>query len=129
MLTEADLRNFTGTEGYHRWSGLFRRHVLTDGCKHVAEEAGAYWLFDAIASHHAKAMRHQDQRLHEFQIWFLKVKPNNKARLECWADTGEGEHALIVQNIEYTDFPLPEIKFYVAPLDETNFVIMLGSEY
>ena len=47
---QAELDQFTGTEGYIRWSPLFRRMVLTDGAKFVADNGGAhgaYWLVDA----------------------------------------------------------------------------------
>src|ERR1039458_7739091 len=45
---EQCLRYFTGTEEYHRhW---MRRITFTDGVKFLAEQAGAYWLIDLIAS-------------------------------------------------------------------------------
>ena len=47
---QLDLRQFTGTTQWHRWSKLTEL-VCTDGAKYLADEAGAYWLLDAIASH------------------------------------------------------------------------------
>ena len=47
-LTEADLRNFTGSEHWYRF-GLDPRITCTDGAKYVADEGGAYWLLDEIA--------------------------------------------------------------------------------
>lgn len=47
---EIDLSQFYGTENLYRWNSL-TKSVLTDGCKYLAEVAGAYWLFDAIDSH------------------------------------------------------------------------------
>lgn len=130
-MNAAELSGFTGTEGYHRFSMLFRRHVLTDGAKYLAESCGAFWLMDAIASHHSKAM--QDQRLKHFQIWFLrKNKTNDGVTLTCWADTGSGEKAKITQRIPYSDFfnkfDGDEIQLYVVPQDDF-FVILLPSEY
>jgi hypothetical protein len=84
-------RQFTGTEGYIRWSPLFPRMVLTDGTKFVAENgggAGAYWLMDAIASHQPKALK--DERLREMQFWNLTVTEKdggNTAILTCRADS------------------------------------------
>ena len=129
-VSDSDLRMFTGTEGYHRWSVLFRHHVLTDGAKYLAEKCGAYWLMDAIASHHASAMR--DPRLREMQIWFLrKNKTNDGVNLTCWADTGQGEKHKILQRIPYSDFfnnfDGDEIKLYVEPM-ENLWVVMLPSE-
>jgi hypothetical protein len=46
-LTEADLRQFTGSECWHR-HGLVRDILFTDGAKYLADEAGAYWLLDEI---------------------------------------------------------------------------------
>src|SRR4051812_34097458 len=47
-FTEADLRNFTGSEHWYR-HGLVRTILFTDGAKYVADEGGAYWLLDEIA--------------------------------------------------------------------------------
>jgi hypothetical protein len=44
----SNLDGFTGTEAYHPWSILFRKAVLTDGAKYLADKAGAYWLMDVI---------------------------------------------------------------------------------
>ena len=60
MLDQAVLAGFSGTEEYHRYSPLFRRMLLTDGAKYVADNGGghgAYWLMDAIASHQPKLLR------------------------------------------------------------------------
>ncbi len=38
-LTEADLRQFTGSEHWHR-HGIIKRIVFTDGAKHVADAGG-----------------------------------------------------------------------------------------
>ena len=72
---QSTLDQFIGTEGYTRWSPLFRRMVLTDGAKFVADNGGrngAYWLVDAIASHQPKALK--NEMLREIQFWTLVVK-------------------------------------------------------
>jgi len=122
---QANLNQFTGTEQYHRFSGLFHKHLLTDGAKYLAEKAGAYWLMDAIASHHGSCMKDKSGMLQEMQFWMLTVK-GNKATLICERDT---DNVAITQKIPFTDFPLESIKLYCAPCDDTNFVIMLPSEY
>jgi hypothetical protein len=137
MFTQHQLDHFTGTENYHKWSALFRRHVLTDGAKFVAdhgakdEKGTAYWLFDAIASYHNKVVKHKDQRLQDLQIWILRVTERT-AVLTCWADTGKGERAKIRQEIEFADFPEGEYKFYVQPGyvgGQLVWVIMTPNEY
>lgn len=126
---ESNLRQFTGSDNYIKWSILFRRHYLTDGTNYLAKTAGCYWLMDIIASHHAKAMKYP--RLQQMQIWILKVK-GSEAKIQCWEDTGEGEKPKITQKIPFTDFPLDELKLYVMPQEINgvlSWVIMLPSEY
>lgn len=117
-MNKADLQQFTGTEAYHRWSILFPRFVLTDGAKYVADEAGAYWLMDAIASHI------NAYYTETFALARLVVK-DSKAVLTI-EDGNDG--VLAKQDIEYTDFPLGEVKLYMQPQDDL-WVIMLPSEY
>ena len=47
-LTSDDLRQFTGTETWHRHA-FMRKVLYSDGAKYVAEKGGAYWLLDDIA--------------------------------------------------------------------------------
>lgn len=115
MLKESDLTQFYGTENWYQ-HGLFPRIVYTDGAKYVADQAGAYWLLDAIVS----AQFHSIVRDEEFQNWKLVVK-DERGILTC--DDGDG-NIVYMQDIPYTDFPLPEIKFYFV-----GKTIMLTSEY
>lgn len=109
------LRQFSGTLEYHRWSALFRQ-VLTDGAKYLADSAECYWLMDIIAS----AQFIQNVSREDFQSWTIKVR-NNSAIVTC--DDGNG-NVVYTQEIEYTDFPLPECKLFF-----TDNVILLPSEY
>ena len=47
-LDSFTMSQFTGTGAYYRIS---RRHLLTDGTKHLAEKGACFWMMDAIASH------------------------------------------------------------------------------
>lgn len=69
-------------------------------------------MIDAILSH---------QRQEDFQVWKLKVNKNNGARLSM-EDGNDNE--LVVQIIEFTDFPLSEITMWLV-----NDVLLLPSEY
>lgn len=115
---QKSLNGFTGTEQYFRhWSGL----LYTDGVKFLAETAQAYWLIDAIASWQKKAIK--DKMLRDFQFWSLQTKQGSElkgANLICFRDTDDEAFR---QKIEYTDFPMDEIKLYVE-----NGVLMLPSE-
>jgi hypothetical protein len=124
-----DLSQFTGTTNHYRWSGLFRNCVLTDGTHYLAETAGAYWLMDAIASHQPRLRRHKDSRLRTLQFWTLKVdQQKHSAVLSCRADSAE--KPAVLQRIEYTDFPLPEITIWVAVGQQGEpTVLMVPSEY
>jgi hypothetical protein len=112
----AKLAHFTGTTAYYRISS---RHLLTDGTKYLAEEAQAFWLMDAAASH-----------LDEIGTadWFvaIKLEVKNSAAVMIYEDGNGNEHAS--QQIPYTDFPAPSIQLY-ACWDGEHWVIMLPSEY
>lgn len=118
MLTKTDLNRFTGSE-------IFYRHPLgviyTEGIKYLAQNARAYWLIDIIASYQGNVRITQDPMLQEIQFWKLKVSQNNSAILTCERDTDD---VVITQKIEFTDFPLDEVKIYLS-----NKTLLLPSEY
>jgi hypothetical protein len=116
-LIKSDLSQFSGSENWYR-HGINRKVLFTDGAKYVADEGGAYWLLDeiAIVQPHNKAVAAE-----EFQVWKLTVRPDRTATLTC--DDGNGR-IVFTKEIEFTDFPLDEIKLYF-----TDNVILLPSEY
>ena len=116
MLTQNDLKQFTGTSCYYRhW---LQRFVYTDGVQHVAQAGKAYWLIDAIASHQPEVLK--DPMLKEIQFWKLRVNADQTAQLICERDTDE---VALTQDIPFTDFPLNEVRFYL-----TQGVLLLPSE-
>jgi hypothetical protein len=116
-LSEADLANFTGSENWYR-HGINRAILFTDGAKYVADQAGAYWLLDAIAI----GQRYEKKVAAEgFQVWTLKVREDRTASLTC----GDGNDNIVyTQHIEFTDFPLDEITLWFA-----NNTIYLPTEH
>ena len=113
----AELPNFYGTEAYHQWSMIARNFVLTDGAKYIAEVCGAYWLMDVIASH-VSAYRSEG-----FALVQLTKEGDG-----CTIVISDGnDNTLAEQAIEFTDFPLDELKLYVVHGD--YWIIMLPSEY
>jgi hypothetical protein len=116
-LTEADLRQFTGSETWYRY-GLNRKVLITDGAKYVADHGGAYWLLDEIA-----LIQPFDKRIgaEEFQVWTLTVRPDHTATLVCH---GGNNDEVFSKEIAFTDFPLPKITLYFQ-----NNTIFLPSEY
>lgn len=114
------LAQFCGTTQWYRSPlGL----LYTDGIKYLADEAGAYWLIDAIASYQPKLRRKPG--LAEFQVWILNRNTEDTgpaAVLLCYDDMpGKVQ---IRQEIEYTEFPLDRIKLCVE-----NNVLLLPSEH
>jgi hypothetical protein len=116
------LARFSGSESYHKFSPLSRL-VVTDGVKWLADNAECYWLLNEIASYQHQCSK--DAMLRDFQVWTLTTEQrsemNRRGHLKCERDTGDKKP--IRQEIEYTDFPLDEIKLYVE-----NGVILLPSE-
>lgn len=130
MIDQTHLCGFTGTERWHKWSALFPRVLLTDGAHYIAENAGengAYWLMDAIASYQPDLLRVHSMR--SFQLWKLEVDTaKHTAVLSCQEDSDLTP--LVTQEIEYTDFDLPELRLYCMPSgDGKTQVILLPSEY
>jgi hypothetical protein len=110
------LSNFIGTEKYYRINPCT---VLTDGTKYLAEEAGAYWLMDAIASYLPQFTGKED-----FVVAKL-VRTGIAAQLTL--DDGNGR-VLDQQHISFTDLPLTSIQLYACWNGEL-WVLMLCSEY
>jgi hypothetical protein len=83
-LDPAALSRFTGSEHWYR-HGLVRGLVFTDGAKHIADRAGAYWLLDEIAI----AQRFDEKvSAEEFQVWALAVNADRSAVLTCEDGSG-----------------------------------------
>jgi hypothetical protein len=116
ILNKTDLLQFTGSETWYRHS-IDTKVLYTDGARHVAENGGAYWLFDEIALRQAIPKVTAE----EFQLWRLTVNADRTAMLTC--EDGNCRE-VFAKRIEYTDFPLDEITFYFI-----NNVIHLPSEY
>jgi hypothetical protein len=116
-LHKNDLAQFTGSEQWYRHP-LVRKVVYTDGARHVAEAGGAYWLIDEIAFGQSVPAVAAEA----FQVWKLTVDLGaSSAVLTC--DDGN-DRVVFSKQIEFTDFPLPEIRFYFI-----NNTILLPSEY
>lgn len=119
---ESALIQFTGSEQFYRWSAI-TCSVLSEGAKYLADHAGAYWLFDTIDSHLAAHGILSDT---EFVVAHLvRDKAGSGALLEIH----DGNHkVLIMQRIEYTDFPLDRITIYAAH-NGSGWTHFLPSEY
>ena len=107
---EKELAQFCGSERLHH-PGFFHqvyRFLFTDGVKYLADQAGAYWLIDAIGSYQP-GIRRRHPLMQEFQIWTLEKRD------QCWLLTGGSDTGdqTIIQEIEYSNFPLDSITLYL----------------
>jgi hypothetical protein len=115
-LTDQDLAQFTGTTCYY---SIGRKHLLTDGTHYLAEQAGCYWLMDAVSSHLAEIGT---------EDWFIAVRievEDHQAVMRY--EDGNGRE-VARQAIPYTDFPLQNLTLF-AVWDTEHWVIMLPGEY
>lgn len=119
----ATLRQFYASENLTRWNPL-TRSVLSDGALYLAENAGAYWLFDAIDSH-LTSRGVTDET--EFTVARLRRLSPTGDDAELTLDDGNGT-IYATQYIGYTDFPMPEIKLF-ASFNGTGWTHLLPSEY
>ena len=115
-LTAQDLAQFTGTTCYYRIS---KQHLLTDGTQYLAEQAGCYWIMDAIASHVTEIGTAD---------WFIVVRIEVEDQSAIMRYENGNGRELARQAIPYTDFPLANLTLF-AVWDTEQWVIMLPSEY
>jgi len=111
------LAGFIGTFTYHTQKIGYLTLNLTDGCDFLRHEADCFWLFDAILSY----QEHNKVKNESFQVWKLQKQEDSTWLLQC-EDGNKG--VLIVQKIEFSDFPLNSIEIWVV-----DGVAMLPSEY
>lgn len=110
---ERYIANANGFENHYRHR-FYPRLSYSDGVKYIAEEAGAYWLIDAIFSH--SAYRRLQERCEGFEVWTLRRDAEGCGAVLSCSDGGmHGREPQIVarQRIEYTDFPLAELTLYI----------------
>ena len=114
-MNSPDLDQFTGTLNYYmHWT---RRMKYTDGIHYLAEEYGAYWLLDVVASYQTEPKIAKV----DLQIWTLVVHDDKSATVTMKDDDGT---EFVRQEIEFTDFRLPAVTMWLI-----NGVLILPSEY
>jgi len=111
-----DLTSFTGSEHWYRYP-LNKAILYTDGVAYFAETAGAYWLFDIIATQPEILSTMRDG----LAVIELRVDKDNLAVLTC----EDGNYNIgYTRIIDYTDTPVGLWKFFF-----TDNTILLPSEY
>lgn len=116
------LAQFTGSATFTRHA-LIPRMLMTEGIVYLASAAAAHWLTDAIGSYLLDLRAQQEL----FQVWRLAVDTQSCRAVLTMTD-GNGSDPIIAQQIDYTDFPLPQIDLWLVADDE-HWVLMLPTEY
>ena len=117
-----ELRNFSGTESYHKFS-ILSNMVLTDGMNFLCQNTESFWLMDIVSSvQHLKKI--VDNK--EFIVWRIKLNENDKGFVvEAYRDSPFNQANLLYQQFGgYYDFPISYLEFY-----QCENVILLKSEY
>jgi len=121
--TMPDLSGFTGTTSYHQLT--LSSLKFTDGMAHVAQELGAFWLMDIVASvQHKPKVREKAS----FLVWRIVVKDEKAVVDAHWDSEEDGSYSqdklVYSQEINYTDFPEGTFEWYqigdVVLLKEEN---------
>jgi len=118
-LSEDNLRCFTGSDTFTKWSPLFRKSLLTEGALFVAEQAGAYWLFDLIESHLMVDIR-------EHHVVASLSVSGSSGVVELTDGNGV---CLASQELGFTDFPEPGVTIWSVVNEHGGRTHMLPSEY
>lgn len=110
----AGLAHFYGSNVVYRHA-LNRNVVYTEGVQYFAEQAGAYWFLDILATEPAIL-----KQAREFASIELKVKDDKATILVTDGD----DHEVYRQEIGYTDCPEGDWHFFFV-----GATIMLRTEY
>ncbi len=125
----SDLAHFTGEPEQYA-HGINKHIIYTPGVKYLAENAGAYWLLDAIASYYGtnlmKTAIAKDDRLSSLHFWTLDVAEDHSATLVLKSEAGE--EPAISQHIPFTDFPVEQMRIW-AGFNGKNWTLYLPSEH
>lgn len=114
-MTTIDLSQFYGTEAYHR-TFLFNPNLVhTDGVQYFADQAGAYWFLDIVATEYYPLTKKEP---------FLSIQLAVEDGIgDICVEDGDCK-VLVQRNIPHTDCPDGLYKFFL-----TDNVLMLTSEY
>ena len=119
MKTSLDLSQFYGTENYYK-TFLFNPHLKhTDGVQYFAEQAGAFWFLDIIATEVFPMLKKEP---------FISIKlivGSNQSDTDAVIVATDGDENVIFRKlIPHTDCPVGVYEFFL-----TDNVLMLTSEY
>ncbi|PIQ23106.1 hypothetical protein COW36_03525 [bacterium (Candidatus Blackallbacteria) CG17_big_fil_post_rev_8_21_14_2_50_48_46] len=97
---------------------MYPNVIITDGVKFLCEQTRCFWLIDCIFSYQTLEQIAKEP----FQVIDLTVDLEKQTGLIVVTDGNEIE--LTRQDLEYTDFPLANIRLYY-----TDQTVLLPREY
>jgi len=125
-----DLDQFIGGTVDRYICSINRRVIYSGGVRYLAEQAGAYWLIDAIASYLTPQAIEEaaqvDRRIALMHFWKLRVAEDQSAVLFAEADLNVPP--FVSQKIPYTDFPLPKVDIWASQSGE-GWTLYLPQEH
>jgi hypothetical protein len=126
-IRQEDMAQFcSDTDRWRHW--LLRALLLyTPGIDYLIDN-GAAWLIDAIASYLPDKRVAGNPKLKDAQFWTFQVDLERHTAVLFRCD-GDNPARMIEQAIEYTDFPLPEIRVWVQANGDGTMTAMLPGEY
>jgi hypothetical protein len=101
------LNQFHGSDSWTKM-GPLSPNLLTEGTKFLAENTGAYWLFDMINSH--IDFSDSVKSWPDFIVSKLSVDLEKESADLTMMD-GDGQ-TLVTQHVHFTDFPLDDITIW-----------------
>jgi len=131
MLNPQVIAQFIGDLDRYRLAVSCPQLLATPGVKYVADNGGqngAYWLADAIASYQRDPRITENEKLLAMQFWTLEVDLAHHTAVLFLTD-GDSDDRIIEQMIEYTDFDLSTIQFYICDNGDGTKTLMLPGEY
>lgn len=125
----------TGSEILYQRS-YCKNLVYTEGILDFQQTLQAIWVIDTIISHLSKIMQTYKATKDGFFVATISVKADNTAVFEIFREGYENrkynEHITVInQNIQFTDLPEYEYKFYLilSSYNPIIFTLMLPNEY
>ena len=116
-ITLANLAQFYGSEQLY-FNPMFKGLKYTEGVKFLNAN-GAGWLVDLMLSTICCAPKYAKK----YEFIHVRLYVNLPSKIGVVKFDDGNDNVFYSKNIDYTDFPLPDISFYIE-----NGVIMLPSE-
>ena len=116
----------TGSESFYRLNAFFKHIIATEGVYTMCQKLGAFWLFDAVASHIPGVRnRHPEVYAEGFLVAMLHRNENDDGAALLITDGND--NILASQDIEYTD--IPEDVMLFVEFNGQGWTILLPSEH